>query len=54
MQEQTADRLDAETAQRFRTEILEPSGSRDFMEMWLAFRGREPDIEPLLRNLGLE
>jgi peptidyl-dipeptidase Dcp len=46
--------FDAETAQRFRTEILEPSGSRDFMEMWLAFRGREPDIEPLLRNLGLE
>ncbi|MCU0305474.1 MAG: M3 family metallopeptidase [Thermoanaerobaculales bacterium] len=46
--------FDAETAQRFRTEILEPSGSRDYMEMWLAFRGREPDIAPLLRNLGLE
>ena len=46
--------FDAETAQRFRTEVLEPSGSRDYMEMWLAFRGREPDIQPLLRNLGLQ
>ena len=46
--------FDQATARRFREEILEPSGSRDYMEMWLAFRGREPDIEPLLRNLGLQ
>jgi peptidyl-dipeptidase Dcp len=46
--------FDQATAQRFRKEILEVTGSRDYMDMWLAFRGREPDIEPLLRNLGLE
>jgi peptidyl-dipeptidase Dcp len=44
---------DQETAQRFRTEILEVNGTRDYMEMWKAFRGREPVIEPLLRNKGL-
>lgn len=45
--------FDQETAGRFRKEILEVTGSRDFMDMWLAFRGREPDITPMLRNLGL-
>ncbi len=46
--------FDRETANRFRTEILEVSGSRDYMDMWVAFRGREPEIGPLLRNLGLQ
>jgi len=46
--------FDTETASRFRTEILEVSGSKDYMDMWVAFRGREPEIEPLLRNLGLQ
>ena len=46
--------FDSETANRFRTEILEVSGSKDYMEMWVAFRGREPEIGPLLRNLGLQ
>ena len=46
--------FDQKTAQRFRTEILEVSGSKDYMEMWVAFRGREPEIGPLLRNLGLQ
>jgi peptidyl-dipeptidase Dcp len=46
--------FDQETAQRFRTSILEVSGSQDYMEMWINFRGREPEIEPLLRNLGLQ
>ena len=45
--------FDQETANRFRTEILEVSGSKDYMDMWIAFRGREPEIGPLLRNLGL-
>jgi peptidyl-dipeptidase Dcp len=45
--------FDQETAQRFRTTILERTGSADFMEMWIDFRGREPEIEPLLRNRGL-
>ncbi len=46
--------FDQETANRFRKEILEVSGSKDYMDMWVAFRGREPEIGPLLRNLGLQ
>jgi len=46
--------FDQETAQRFRNEVLAVSGTADFMDMWVAFRGREPEIEPLLRNLGLQ
>ena len=46
--------FDQETANRFRTEILEVTGSKDYMDMWVAFRGRPPEIEPLLRNLGLQ
>jgi len=45
--------FDQETAQRFRSEILEVSGTADYIDMWVNFRGREPDIEPMLRNLGL-
>jgi peptidyl-dipeptidase Dcp len=46
--------FDQETAQRFRTKILEVNGTADFMEMYTDFRGREPEIEPLLRNRGLK
>jgi peptidyl-dipeptidase Dcp len=46
--------FDQETANRFRKEILEVTGSKDYMDMWVAFRGREPEIGPLLRNLGLQ
>jgi peptidyl-dipeptidase Dcp len=46
--------FDEETANRFRTEILEVSGLKDYMDMWVAFRGREPEIDPRLRNLGLQ
>jgi len=45
--------FDADTARRFRTEILEVNGTADYMEMYTNFRGREPEIEPLLRNRGL-
>ena len=37
----------------FLKEILEVGGSRDAMESFKAFRGREPDIEALLRHNGL-
>jgi peptidyl-dipeptidase Dcp len=46
--------FDQETARRFRSEVLAVSGTADFMDMWVAFRGREPEIDPLLRNLGLQ
>jgi oligopeptidase A len=37
----------------FRTRILEAGGSRDAMELFRDFRGREPSIEPLLRHSGI-
>jgi peptidyl-dipeptidase Dcp len=46
--------FDRETAQRFRTEILEVNGTADYLEMYTNFRGREAEIEPLLRNRGLQ
>ncbi|GHB31618.1 oligopeptidase A [Salinicola rhizosphaerae] len=46
--------FDPETGRRFREEILERGGSRDAAELFQAFRGREPSIEPLLRHTGIE
>ena len=46
--------FDRETATRFRREILEVGGSRDIMEAYKAFRGREPSIDALLRQTGIE
>jgi len=33
--------------------ILEKGGSRDAMELFVAFRGREPKIDALLRHSGI-
>ena len=38
---------------RFRDEILAVGGSRDAMQSFVAFRGREPTIDALLRHNGL-
>ena len=46
--------FDAATAQRFRREILEVGGSRDIMQAYVAFRGRQPTIDALLRQTGIE
>ncbi len=46
--------FDAETGADFRRQILEPGGTRDAMESFVAFRGREPDIAALLRHSGIE
>jgi oligopeptidase A len=46
--------FDQETAARFRSQILEVGGSRDIMEAYKAFRGREPTIDALLRQTGIE
>jgi oligopeptidase A len=40
-------------SRRFLSAILEKGGSRDAMEAFVEFRGRKPQIEPLLRQLGL-
>lgn len=45
--------FDQETAARFRT-LLEKGGSEDPMELYKAFRGREPSVEPLLKARGLQ
>jgi oligopeptidase A len=45
--------LDAKTGTRYREEILEVGGSRSAAESFKAFRGREPNIDALLRHGGL-
>jgi oligopeptidase A len=42
-----------EVSRRFLSAILEQGGSRDAMDAFVEFRGRKPQIEPLLRQLGL-
>lgn len=46
--------LNAETGAKFRREVLGRGGSRPAMESFIAFRGRKPDMEPLLRHNGLK
>ncbi|MCU5782078.1 oligopeptidase A [Alcanivorax balearicus MACL04] len=38
----------------FRDNILALGGSREPMELFKAFRGREPSVEPLLRHSGID
>jgi oligopeptidase A len=45
--------LDAETGARYRREILAVGGSRPALESFIAFRGREPQPDALLRSYGL-
>lgn len=45
--------LDEATGVRYRQEILEVGGSRSATESFKAFRGREPEIDALLRHGGL-
>ena len=45
--------LNAETGRAFRDSILARGGSEAPMALFVAFRGREPSIDPLLRHSGL-
>ncbi len=45
--------FDKDMAQRFRRCILEIGGTRDIGEAFIAFRGRPPDIDALVRQAGL-
>ncbi|SCY26473.1 M3 family metallopeptidase [Nitrosospira sp. Nsp13] len=45
--------INAETGARFRNEILAAGGSRPALESFIAFRGREPKIDALLRHHGM-
>ncbi len=45
--------LSVPTGRRLREEILEAGGSRAALENFIAFRGREPTIDALLRHQGM-
>jgi len=45
--------LNPDVGARFRSEILAMGGSRDAMQSFAAFRGREPSLDALLRHNGL-
>jgi len=45
--------FDQETARRYRESILAKGGTRPGMELYESFRGRPPEIEPLLEKRGL-
>ena len=44
--------FDKATANSFRNNILARDGTMDPMQMFVNFRGRQPDITPLMRNRG--
>ena len=45
--------LDQTVGTRFRDEILAKGGSRPALQSFVAFRGREPSIDALLRHSGM-
>ncbi|EOU9536096.1 peptidyl-dipeptidase Dcp [Cronobacter dublinensis] len=45
--------LTAQNGARFREAVLSRGNSHDLEEVWLAWRGHEPRIEPMLKNRGL-
>ena len=46
--------LNEQTGARFRGEILSVGGTRPALESFVAFRGREPSIDALLRHSGMQ
>lgn len=42
-----------QTGEKFLSTILEKGGSEDAMDLFVAFRGREPEVEALLRQDGM-
>ena len=51
---ETGDIFNPEVASKFRKNVLTPGGIDDAMDMYKNFRGKEPGIEPLLKNRGLK
>jgi len=45
--------LDRETGQHYRDTILSKGGSKEAMQLYMDFAGREPSLEPLLERRGL-
>lgn len=46
--------FDKNTGRQFLENILEQGGSKDPMELFVAFRGREPSVSALLKQNGIE
>lgn len=46
--------FDRDTGREFMQTVLEQGGSREPMELFVEFRGREPKIDALLRHCGLQ
>ena len=51
---ESGDIFNREIAARFEKEILSKGGTRDPLDMYIAFRGKEPGIDALLKNRGLK
>ena len=51
---ETGNIFDKKTADKFRDYVLTPGGIDDAMIMYTNFRGKEPGIDPLLKNRGLK
>ena len=51
---ETGDIFNPEVAKKFRKYVLTPGGIDDGMTMYINFRGREPKIDALLRNRGMQ
>jgi len=45
--------LSSHAGQKFQNEVLSQGGSRPAMESFIAFRGREPTVDALLRHSGM-
>jgi peptidyl-dipeptidase Dcp len=51
---ETGNIFNKEVAAKFEKEILSKGGTRDPLDMYIAFRGKEPGIDALLINRGLK
>jgi peptidyl-dipeptidase Dcp len=51
---ETGNIFNKEIAAKFEKEILSRGGTRDPLDMYIAFRGKEPGIDALLINRGLK
>jgi peptidyl-dipeptidase Dcp len=51
---ETGDIFNKDVAAKFEKEILSKGGTRDPLDMYIAFRGKEPGIDALLNNRGLK
>jgi peptidyl-dipeptidase Dcp len=51
---ETGDIFNKEVAAKFEKEILSKGGTRDPLDMYISFRGKEPSIDALLVNRGLK